>query len=86
MRFPARVKETLPCVGLDELFFPDKNSEQAYAEAVSVCADCRFVAECRELADEFEQGKNTPYGLFGVWGGETPTGRARRRARQRLNK
>jgi WhiB family redox-sensing transcriptional regulator len=62
-----------------ELFFPDGNGRSTEAEALAVCAECPVVRECRDLADRLERRSTSPSLVHGVWGGEAPVGRIRRR-------
>ncbi|WP_302828556.1 WhiB family transcriptional regulator [Streptomyces sp. BV286] len=54
-----------PCARVDpELMFPEPQNTHAVKTAKSICEDCAFLAECRELA--LAPATRSPYG---VWGG-----------------
>ena len=71
------------CEGMDlKIFFPEKGSRAAYAEARRICEECPVVDECLESAIALEVGTNY---LFGMYGGKNPKERERlRRARNKV--
>lgn len=50
------------------------------AIALGVCAKCPVLEECRAWTDEHEHGRTDLSWLAGIFGGETPAMRARRRS------
>jgi len=61
-------------------FVGELNAEQT-ARAKAVCAACPVIEQCRALGDEAESVV-LPIDLQGVWAGENPLERARRRRRR----
>lgn len=61
------------CAQVDpELFFPTTGASSEPAK--TICATCPVVEECLEYAESFEageQGTQTSYGPFGVYGGRS---------------
>ncbi|MCI0386195.1 WhiB family transcriptional regulator [Streptomyces sp. CNQ085] len=65
-----------------ELFFPDTGGPNKNTEiALSYCARCPVLADCRAYADHMESQRGDRYSS-GIWGGTTERERlnARRRA------
>lgn len=62
------------CRGMTHLFFPDYPKDRSnYTKARAICDDCPVSDECREA------GKDEQHGM---WGGTSPTQRARARLGQ----
>ncbi len=59
----------------------DPEQTEFYRNAKAVCSGCPVQAECREVIDYLEGRKNKEY-CYGVWAGETPPERWRRRKYQ----
>lgn len=64
-------------------------SPQHYDKGKELCGTCPVLAECRDLGDAVEKAlfgasdaRQHPFMLTGVWAGETPHERARRRRQQ----
>lgn len=68
-------RERAACAGHDTAAFFDLSRAD---EAIAVCATCPVIAACRATADHFERGL-WPTWLAGVWAGERPSERLRRR-------
>jgi hypothetical protein len=68
----------------DSLFFPYTHgagmADIAYDAGRAVCADCPVIRQCRDACDQYEHGI-APSALWGLWAGEAPKDRARRRRR-----
>lgn len=63
-----------------EIFFPGKGGSTRDAKAV--CGRCPVSRECLAYADEVETGQAgvpTSYIVQGIWGGESPRDRIKRR-------
>ncbi|MCO1338068.1 hypothetical protein BJH93_04040 [Kocuria polaris] len=78
--FESRACAAVPADRIDEVFFPP-NGDHAfdplrYAEARSYCLACPIRETCLDYALELEGGK-AAQGRFGMYGGTTPTERAR---------
>lgn len=57
-----------------EVFFKQHRNSEARA----VCEVCPVLAQCRDLIDHIE-ARTGPVDHFGIWAGETPRERTRRR-------
>ena len=75
-RQPLAWTDDAACQGLSDYVF---YTPSLYSEALSLCRICPVVADCRALADRAE---GTFTEVYGVFGGETPQGRVRRRRRE----
>jgi len=59
-----------------ELFFPEKMTQQAAADAKAVCAECPIIADCLTWAVTAKE--------LGIWGGTTENDRKRLHSSQAL--
>lgn len=66
----AAWRKDAACIGLTDLFFPERG--QNATKALKVCAGCPVKTQCGELAD-------ANYERHGVWGGEVVSEKARGR-------
>jgi len=65
------------CVGVPtDVFFPERG--RSYATAKRICAGCAVIQECRDATDRIE-GALRIVDVNGVFAGETPGQRLRRR-------
>ena len=69
-REPWRYDAT--CAGMG----PDQWDTLTPEQQINVCQDCPVITQCREWADQIETSAMNTYGVFG---GETPGERVRRR-------
>lgn len=76
------------CAGVDpELFFPDAGQGQIrdYTRARAICSRCPVLTDCRDWNDRMERGKSwTALRECGMYHGETPWERIKRRRQERL--
>jgi hypothetical protein len=81
----AKVAEHAACTGIDaftsvEASYPRNSAAKKLKE---ICHTCPVMKECREVSDHIEAifgcHVSTSNFLLGVWGGETPVERVRRR-------
>lgn len=81
------------CRNHPDWFAPDglrggKRRTALEAERLTVCEQCPVIEQCRLVADHVETAPGYENGcnlmlIAGVWGGETPGDRVRRRKRER---
>lgn len=70
------------CLHFDPELFHDENN---YFKAKLVCETCPVLPDCRDYVDALEEGTSSQRWV-GVWGGEAPKERARRRGVRRYRK
>lgn len=76
---PASWQTDAACRGLTlEVFFPDGTGASKFEQAKAICAACSVIEDCRAMTDRAERGLSSD--VFGVFAGETPLERVRRRA------
>jgi hypothetical protein len=88
---PLEWMDSAACRGQDtDKFFPDvahRSPSKQYAPALAVCASCPVMLECRAWNDRVEGDSHSRHpsfaGVWGVYGGETPTERHERRKAER---
>ncbi len=64
-----------------ERFFPGVMSRGTTKEVKEICARCPVIEQCRRDVDKLEAAQQFAY-WYGVWAGETPLERRRRRSAQ----
>jgi len=78
-----RWKNRAACLGSDpEVFFPQHGAgRKQIDEARAICATCPVLSVCRDYVDVIEADIPRSY-LFGIFAGETPNERWRRRRQE----
>ncbi len=95
--FEPLLQQEGACVGSPrEWFFPLSSgarssgadrSTNLMKQGVRVCqTQCPVMAECREFGDYLEKNRTNKTWVFGVWGGEAPADRIKRRKAEKLRR
>lgn len=80
------LRERGRCSG-DPTWLHDGGRAAAYAVRRAVCAACPVIAECREVVEHIESESPLTLGnMAGVWAGETPAERVKRRRNERRSR
>ena len=75
---PTTWQSDAACRGLPlDVFFPEGTGVGKFEAARAVCAGCPVIEDCRAMTDRAERGLSSD--VFGVFAGETPHERVRRR-------
>ena len=59
------------------VFYPDGTGASKFEQAKAICAGCPVIEQCRAMTDRAERGLSSD--VFGVFAGESPLERVRRR-------
>lgn len=76
---PRYAAEDLPCSQFPTAWIEAKDVVAVTWAARRCINDCPALLECRDLADRLENNSTDRLHVFGVWGGEGPGQRRKRR-------